>query len=66
LEAQTIPSTPQEVHDQSKETAKNTLIRIRTLASECKQLSDRRVQTYVCLIEDLEIRMLEAQLQEVQ
>jgi hypothetical protein len=34
LEAQTVPSTPQEVHDQREETAKNTLIRIRTLTSE--------------------------------
>jgi folate-dependent phosphoribosylglycinamide formyltransferase PurN len=28
LEAQTVPSTPQEVHDQREETVKNTLIRI--------------------------------------
>jgi folate-dependent phosphoribosylglycinamide formyltransferase PurN len=34
LEAQTVPSTLQQVRDQREETTKNTLIRIRTLASE--------------------------------
>jgi hypothetical protein len=34
LEAQAVSSTPQEVHDQREETAKNTVVRIRALASE--------------------------------
>jgi hypothetical protein len=66
LEAQTIPSTPQEVHDQREETDKNTLIRIRSLTSDCKQLSDISTQTYERLVEDPELRKLEAQLQEAQ
>jgi hypothetical protein len=41
LEAQAVLSTPQEVHDQREETDKNTVVRIRELASECKQMSDR-------------------------
>jgi septal ring factor EnvC (AmiA/AmiB activator) len=41
LEAQTVSSTPQEVRDQREETAKNTVASIRSLTSECKQLSDR-------------------------
>jgi hypothetical protein len=39
--------------------------RIRVLASECKQLSDRSAQTYERLAGDPELRRLEAQLQEV-
>jgi hypothetical protein len=34
LEAQIVASTPQEVCDQREDTAKNTLIRIRTLSSK--------------------------------
>jgi hypothetical protein len=60
LEAQTVPSTLQDVHDERQETAKNKIVRIRALASEFKQLSDRSSQTYECLDEDLEIRKLEA------
>jgi hypothetical protein len=52
--------------DQREETAKRTLIRIRTLTSECKKLSDRSAQTYKRLIEDLELRKMEAHLQEAQ
>jgi chromosome segregation ATPase len=66
LEIQAVPSTPQEVHDQREEAAKNTVGRIRALTSECKQLSDRSAQTYERLTEDPELRKLEAQLQEAQ
>jgi hypothetical protein len=66
LEIQAVPSTPQEVHDQREEATKNTVVRIRALTSECKQLSDRSAQTYECLAEDPELRKLEAQLQEAQ
>jgi hypothetical protein len=41
LEIQAVPSTPQEVRDQKEEDAKNAMERIRFLASECKQLSNR-------------------------
>jgi hypothetical protein len=33
LEAETVTNTSQEVHEQTEDTAKNTLIRIRALAS---------------------------------
>jgi hypothetical protein len=48
------------VHDQREETTKKIVVRIRALASKGKQMSDRRTQTYECLLEDLEIRKLEA------
>jgi hypothetical protein len=54
------------VRDQREEAAKNAVGRIRSLASECEQLSDRSVQTYERLAEDPELRKLEAQLQEAQ
>ena len=66
LEVQAVSSTPQEVHDQREETTKNTIVRIRALASECKQLSDRSAQTYERLTEDPELKNLEVQLQEAQ
>jgi hypothetical protein len=62
LEVQEVPRTPQEVHDQRKEATKKTIIRIRALTSECKQLRDRSAQTYERLAEDPELRKLEAQL----
>jgi hypothetical protein len=65
LEIQAVPSTPQEVRDQREETTRSAVERIRALASECKKLSDRSAQTYEHLAEDLELRILEAQLQEV-
>jgi hypothetical protein len=52
------------VRYQREETARSTIERIKALASECKQLSNRSVQTYERLAEDLELRILEAQLQE--
>jgi hypothetical protein len=66
LEIQAVSSTSQEVHDQREEIAKSAVGRIRALASECKQLSDHSAQTYEHLVEDLELRKLEAQLQEAQ
>jgi hypothetical protein len=64
LEIQAVSSTPQEVHDQREEADRTVVGRIRALASECKQLSNRSAQTYEHLAEDLELRKLEAQLQE--
>jgi hypothetical protein len=66
LETQTIPNAPQEVRDQREEIDNNTVVIIRALASECKQLSDRSAHTYERLTEDPELRKLEAQLQEAQ
>jgi hypothetical protein len=66
LEIQVVLSTLQEVCDQREEAAKSAIGRIKVLALECKKLSDRSVQTYERLAEDLELRKLEAQLQEAQ
>jgi hypothetical protein len=60
LEAQTKPSTPQEVCDQREESTNNIVVIIRALTSKCKQLSDRSTQRYERLAEDLELRKLEA------
>jgi hypothetical protein len=54
------------VCDQRKENYKNTVVRIRALASEWKKMSDRSAQTYEHLTEDSKLRKLEAQLQEAQ
>ena len=62
LEVQAVPSTPQEVHNQREEAAKNVVVMIRELASECKQLSDRSAQTYECLTKDPDLRKLEVRL----
>jgi hypothetical protein len=64
LELQAVPITPQEVHEQREKTVKSAVGRIRALSLECKQLSDRSAKMYECLIEDLELRKLEAQLHE--
>jgi TolA-binding protein len=62
LEARKVSSTPQEVRNQREESAKNIVESIKSLASTCKQLSDRSTQTYECLAEDPELKKLEAQL----
>jgi hypothetical protein len=66
LEIQVVPSNLQEVRDQREEATKNAVVRIRSLTSKCKQLSDISMHTYECLREDPNLRKLEAQLQEAQ
>jgi hypothetical protein len=53
------------VRDQREETARSAVERIRALALECKQLSNQSAQNYEHLAEYLELRIFEAQLQEV-
>jgi hypothetical protein len=64
LKLQTIPQTPQEVHDQREITSQSTVERIKALSKECKQLSSRSVQIYRNLTGNLELHKLESQLQE--
>jgi hypothetical protein len=64
LELRTVPNTLQDVRDQREATARSTVERIKALAMECKQLSDRSAQTYERLTEDPELKALESQLQE--
>jgi hypothetical protein len=54
------------VCDQREETAKNLVVIIRFLTSECKQMSDRSAQAYESLTKYPELRKIEAQLQEAQ
>jgi hypothetical protein len=64
LGLQEVPSTPQEVRDQREEVVRNTVERIRALASEDNKLSNRSAQKYEHLAKDPELKKLEAQLQE--
>ena len=59
-----MPNTPQDVQDQREATSRSAVERIKSLAMECKQLSDRSAQTYERLTEDLKLKALESQLQE--
>jgi septation ring formation regulator EzrA len=65
LELCTVPETPQDVRDQREATARNAVDRLKSLALECKQLSNRSAQTYENLTENPELQTLESQLQEV-
>jgi uncharacterized phage infection (PIP) family protein YhgE len=64
LELRTVPETPQDVRDQREATAHSAVDRLKSLALECKQLSNRSAQTYENLTENPELQALESQLQE--
>jgi chromosome segregation ATPase len=64
LELRTVPETPQDVRDQREATARSAVERIKSLAMECKKLTDRSAQTYEQLTENPELKALESQLQE--
>jgi hypothetical protein len=64
LELHTVPETPQEIRDLREATARSAVDRLKTLASECRQLSTRSAQTYETLTENPELQTLEAQLHE--
>jgi hypothetical protein len=64
LELCTVPETPQDVRDQREAIVQSAVERIKALAMECKQLSNRSAQTYEQLIENPELQILESQLQE--
>jgi hypothetical protein len=65
LELRAVPETPQDVRDQREATARSAVERIKSLAMECKKLTDRSAQTYEKLTENPELKALESQLQEV-
>jgi hypothetical protein len=56
--------TPQEVRDLREATSHSAVGRLKTFALEYKQLSARSTQTYENLIENPELQVLEAKLQE--
>jgi hypothetical protein len=60
-----VPETPQDVRDQREGTDRSTFERIKSLAMECKQLTDHSAQTYEQLTENPKLKELESQLQEV-
>jgi hypothetical protein len=59
-----VPETPQDVRDLREEIACNTVDRLKSLALECKHLSNWSAQTYENLTKILELQALESQLQE--
>jgi hypothetical protein len=64
LELHAVPETPQDVRDQREATARSTVERIKSLAMECKKLTDHSAQTYEQLTKNPELKALESQLQE--
>jgi hypothetical protein len=50
------------MRDQREESTKNTVASIKSLTLACKHLNDRSTQTYESLVEDPELKKLEAQL----
>jgi hypothetical protein len=64
LDLCTVPSTPWDVRDQREATAQSTVERIKSLAMECKKLSDHSSQTYEKITENAELKALESHLQE--
>jgi hypothetical protein len=62
LELRTVPETPQEIRDLREATSRSAVAQLKTLASECRQLSTRSAQTYETLAENPESQTLEAQL----
>jgi hypothetical protein len=58
-----VPDTLQDVRDQREETARGAVERIKGLALECKELSDRSAQMYERFTENPELKKLESQLQ---
>jgi hypothetical protein len=63
LELHAMPETPQDVRDQREATARSAIERIKSLAMECKKLTDLSAQTYKQLTENPELKALESQLQ---
>jgi hypothetical protein len=61
LELHAVPETPQDVRDQREATAQSTVDRLKSLALECKQLSNHSAQTYEKLTENPELQALESQ-----
>jgi hypothetical protein len=64
LELRVVPETPQEIRDQREATARSAVGRLKSLALECKKLSNQSAQTYENLTENPELQALESQLQE--
>jgi hypothetical protein len=62
LELRIVPETPHDVRDQREVTTRSAVERIKSLAMECKKLTDRSAQTYKKLTENKELKALESQL----
>jgi chromosome segregation ATPase len=59
-----MPETPQDVRDQTEATAHSMVDKLKSLALECNQLSNRSAQTYENLTENPKLQPLESQLKE--
>jgi hypothetical protein len=64
LELCTVPETPQEIRYLREATARSAVDRLKTFASECRQLRTRSAHTYETLAKNPELQTLEAQLHE--
>ena len=64
LELCIVLESPKDERDQREETAHNAAERLKSLALECKQLSNHSAQTYENLTENPELQTLESQRQE--
>jgi hypothetical protein len=60
LELCTMPEAPQDVRDQREATARNAVDKLKSLALECKQPSNRSAQTYEYLTENRELQALQS------
>jgi hypothetical protein len=65
LELHTVPKTPQDIRDLREATFHNAVDGLKSLALECKKLSNQRAQTYENLTKNLELQALESQIKEV-
>jgi hypothetical protein len=52
LELRDVTKTPQEIRDQREATTRSAVGRLKSLALECKQLSNQSTQTYENLTEN--------------
>jgi hypothetical protein len=60
LELHVVLETPQDVRDQREAIARNAIERLKSLALECKKLSNHRAQTYENLAENTKLQALES------
>jgi hypothetical protein len=58
LELCVVPKTPQEIRNQREVVARNVVDKLKSLALECKHLTNRSAQTYENLTENPELQTL--------
>jgi hypothetical protein len=61
-----MPGSPPEVHEGRKRTTTTTVANIKKIEGECMKLCEENAQVWTKLIEDLEMKVVEAKLREAQ